>query len=77
MRINLAVSLKFPEQRLSTQGKPGPKPRPKGVGDGERVHIPAPLLNRLSEGVTQEGKPSHDWMCAFKPVGKIYPGKSG
>ena len=55
MRINLAESLRFPEQRLSTQGKPGPKPRPKGVGDGELVHIPVPLLYRLSEGVTQKG----------------------
>jgi len=54
---------------LSTQGKPGTKPRPKGVGDVELVHIPVPLVNRLSEVVTHRGKPSHCWTCAFKPVG--------
>ena len=27
-----------------------PKPRPKGVGDGEQVNIPAPLMQRLNEG---------------------------
>ena len=40
---NLAVeSLRFPGEGSSTQGKSGPKPRPKGVGDGQQVEIPAP-----------------------------------
>ena len=27
-------------------GLVGPKPRPKGVGDGQKVSIPSPLTNR-------------------------------
>ena len=33
---------RFPGEGLSPQGKSGPKPRPKGVGDGQQVDIPAP-----------------------------------
>ena len=58
MRILLAESLRFPGEGSSTQGKPGPKPRPKGVGDGESVENPMPPSDRLSEGVTQEGRRS-------------------
>ena len=40
---NFAVeSLRFPGEGSSSQGKSGPKPRPKGVGDGQQVDIPAP-----------------------------------
>ena len=40
---NLPVeSLRFPGEGSSAQGKSGPKPRPKGVGDGQRVDIPVP-----------------------------------
>ena len=40
---NLPVeSLRFPGEGSSAQGKSGPKPRPKGVGDGQRVEIPVP-----------------------------------
>ena len=40
---NFAVeSLRFPGEGLSSQGKSGPKPRPKGVGDGQQVDIPVP-----------------------------------
>ena len=40
---NFAVeSLRFPGEGSSAQGKSGPKPRPKGVGDGQQVDIPAP-----------------------------------
>ncbi len=31
---------------LINQGLVGPKPRPKGVGDGDLVNIPEPLVNR-------------------------------
>ncbi len=58
MRISPAASLRFPEQGSSTQGKPGPKPRPKGVGDGQLVEIPVPPEAVTSEGVTQEGRRS-------------------
>ena len=40
---NLPVeSLRFPGEGSSAQGKSGPKPRPKGVGDGQRVENPVP-----------------------------------
>jgi hypothetical protein len=42
VRIPSAVSLRVPEEGSSAQGKSGPKPRPKGVGDGQQVEIPVP-----------------------------------
>ena len=56
MRILPAGSLRFPGEGSSAQGKPGPNPRPKGVGDGQLVEIPVPPTNRLSNGVTQEDR---------------------
>ena len=56
MRILSAASLRFPEEGSSAQGKPGPKPRPIGVGDGQLVDIPVPPLTVMSDGVTQEGR---------------------
>ena len=42
---NLHVeSPRFPGEGSSTQGKSGPKPRTKVVGDGEQVEIPAPPM---------------------------------
>ena len=34
VRIFPVENLRVPEEGSSTQGKSGPKPRPKGVGDG-------------------------------------------
>ena len=42
VRILSAENLRIPEEGSSTQGKSGPKPRPKGVGDGQLVEIPVP-----------------------------------
>ncbi len=42
VRILSAENLRFPEEGSSSQGKSGPKPRPKGVGDGQQVEIPVP-----------------------------------
>ena len=42
MRILLVENLRFPGEGSSTQGKSGPKPRPKGVGDGQSVESPIP-----------------------------------
>ncbi len=42
VRILSAENLRFPEEGSSSQGKSGPKPRQKCVGDGQRVEIPAP-----------------------------------
>ena len=42
---NLPVeSLRIPGEGSSAQGKSGPKPRPKGVGDGQQVEIPIPPI---------------------------------
>ena len=44
VRIFTVESLRFPGEGSSTQGKSGPKPRPKGVGDGQQVDIPVPPM---------------------------------
>jgi hypothetical protein len=57
-----AVSLRFPGPGSSSQGKSGPKTRPKGVVDGKRVNIPVPTYIRLSEGGTEKGKSATCWL---------------
>ena len=42
VRIPSAENLRFPEEGSSSQGKSGPKPRAKAVGDGQQVEIPVP-----------------------------------
>ena len=42
VRIPAAENLRFPEEGSSTQGKSGPKPRARAVGDGQQVEIPVP-----------------------------------
>ena len=44
VRILTAEYLRFPGEGSSSQGKSGPKLRPKGVGDGQQVDIPVPPL---------------------------------
>ncbi len=45
VRIFTVENLRIPGEGSSAQGKSGPKPRPKGVGDGQQVEIPVlPLL---------------------------------
>ena len=41
-RILTVESLRIPGEGSSTQGKSGPKSRPKGVDDGQSVEIPIP-----------------------------------
>ena len=55
VRNVFAVSLRFPGQRYSSQGQSGPKPRPKGVGDGQLVNIPTPPLVRYQQWENGEG----------------------
>ena len=43
MRISPAEYLRIPEEGSSTQGKSGPKARPRGVVDGQQVEIPVPI----------------------------------
>ena len=40
VRIPSAENLRFPEEGSSSQGKSGPKPRARAVGDGQQVNIP-------------------------------------
>ena len=40
VRILPAENLRVPEEGSSAQGKSGPKPRAKAVGDGQQVKIP-------------------------------------
>ena len=42
--IIMAENLRFPGEGSSAQGKSGPKPRPRGVGDGQQVDIPVPKV---------------------------------
>jgi hypothetical protein len=42
VRIITVESLRVPGEGSSTQGKSGPKARPKGVADGQLVEIPVP-----------------------------------
>ena len=44
VRIFAVESLRFPEEGSSSQGKSGPKPRAKAVGDGQQVEIPVPPM---------------------------------
>ena len=44
VRIFAVESLRFPGEGSSSQGKSGPKPRTKVVGDGQLVDIPVPPL---------------------------------
>jgi hypothetical protein len=45
VRIFVAVSLRFPPAGTSAEGEAVPKARPKGVVDGQQVHIPALLMS--------------------------------
>jgi hypothetical protein len=47
---------KVSDGRLIRVGLVGPKPRPRGVGDGQQVNIPVPL--GWSDGGTQKGRPA-------------------
>ena len=50
VKTPFAVSLRFPGQGQSAQGKSAPKPRLKSVGDGKQVKIPVPPDHVMSMG---------------------------
>ena len=54
VRILPAENLRFPEEGSSAQGKSGPKPRAKAVGDGQQVEIPVPPNITISDAGTRE-----------------------
>ena len=49
VRILHTVCLRVPGVGSSSQGKSGPKTRPKGVADGQQVDIPALVNMRCSD----------------------------
>ncbi len=57
-----AESPRFPGPGSSSQGKSGPKTRPKGVVDGEQVNIPVLIYVRLNEGGTEKGRSATRWL---------------
>ena len=56
MRISPVENPRFPEQGSSTQGKSGPKARPKGVVDGQQVEIPVPIQSLKEVGTQKDNK---------------------
>ena len=54
MRIFTVESLRVPEEGSSSQGKSGPKVRPKGVADGYQVEIPELPMHVVNTAGTQE-----------------------
>ena len=58
VRIPAAENPRFPEEGSSAQGKSGPKPRTKVVGDGQLVEIPVPPKAVMSDALTQEEESS-------------------
>ena len=47
VRIPSTVCLRVPGEGSSSQGKSGPKTRPKGVADGQQVYIPVPPISQM------------------------------
>ena len=70
-----AANPRFPGQRSSSQGQPGAKPRPVGVGEAQLVDIPAPAA-RVDDGATEEGSSTGFWTSPRCRLGRG-PGKSG
>ena len=54
VRIFTVENLRFPGEGSSAQGKSGPKPRLRSVGDGQLVEIPVLPLLVIREVGTQE-----------------------
>ena len=64
VRIPSTVCLRVPGEGSSSQGKSGPKTRPKGVADGQQVDIPV-LEYVVMEGRSRLTK-ACDWKCTSK-----------
>ena len=64
VRIPSTVCLRVPGEGSSSQGKSGPKARPKGVVDGQQVEIPVLLYVRTVG--TQKGRKSRERKDRYK-----------
>ena len=58
VRIFTIENPRFPGEGSSSQGKSGPKLRPRGVSDGQRVEIRAPPIAVLRDVGTQKDNQS-------------------
>ena len=59
VRIFTVESLRFPGEGSSAQGKSGPKPRPRGVGDGQQEdNTVLPSYEREKQGRRKIAQPS-------------------
>ena len=58
VRISSADCPRVPGEGSSAQGKSGPKVRPRGVIDGQRVDIPVPLYDRSDRILFAKESPS-------------------
>jgi hypothetical protein len=47
VRIQCPENLRFPPEGSSAEGESGPKARPKGVANGQRVNIPVPSITDI------------------------------
>ena len=65
VRIFTVENLRIPGEGSSTQGKSGPKHRPKGVSDGQQVEIPALQYIRTvgtqKDNIIREWKDRNKW----------------
>ncbi len=69
VRILSAENLRIPEEGSSAQGKSGPKPRAKAVGDGQLVEIPVPpRVARVKWGHRRIGR-ACEWKSMCKRQG--------
>ena len=66
-RTSAVESLRFPGEGQSSQGKSGPKPRAKAVGDGQQVDIPVlPNIDKESKQGRRRIVYPHGWKCVAK-----------
>src|SRR5581483_1218821 len=59
-------------------GLVGPKPRPRGVGDGQTVYIPLPPADDSSPGAGRGGdRRALRWRCSVQPRRDARPEEGG
>ena len=68
MRILPAENLRIPEAGSSAQGKSGPKPRTKVVGDGQQVKDSCTTDDRFNDVGTQKDRLSTELVYRVQAV---------
>ena len=54
---------KVSDGRSVRVGLVGPKPRPRGVGDGKQANIPVPALHVISPDGTEKDRSAAYWLA--------------